>query len=342
MAQVIKLKRSAVSGSVPLTSQLELGEVAINTYDGKMYIKKNDGADAIIEIGGFSSSATTPASPTGGQLWYDTANATLKYYTGAVWENIIGSDYQSNIITSTTVPTTAPDGSTVLAAGDMYYNTSDKHLYVHDGTSWGLVNNNVQVDSDYVDSVVSKVQSNLDSDVGVLNTSISTIVGGNFIDSDYVANAISNVAGTLVDSDYVETAIADKIYSLDFTYVDSDFQAVSYLETVGTTNTLGGIIVLHLKTGNLFNYTTNTNHTFAFNDLPSTANPYQPPAGTAYGFTLVITAGGSHTLTWPASVKWAGGSAPDSPASGETDVYTFFTYDSGTTWYGARAIDAGA
>ena len=47
MAQTIKLKRSSVSGNTPGTSDLELGEVAINTYDGKMFIKKNDGSDSI-------------------------------------------------------------------------------------------------------------------------------------------------------------------------------------------------------------------------------------------------------------------------------------------------------
>ena len=51
MAQTIKLKRSSTGGAVPSTSSLSLGEVAINTYDGKMYIKKNDGSDAIVEIG---------------------------------------------------------------------------------------------------------------------------------------------------------------------------------------------------------------------------------------------------------------------------------------------------
>ena len=57
MAQTIKLKRSSTGGAVPSTSSLSLGEVAINTYDGKMYIKKNDGSDAIVQIGGDSSSA---------------------------------------------------------------------------------------------------------------------------------------------------------------------------------------------------------------------------------------------------------------------------------------------
>ena len=51
MAQTIKLKRSATSGAVPATGSLELGEVAINTHDGKVYIKKNDGAESVVEVG---------------------------------------------------------------------------------------------------------------------------------------------------------------------------------------------------------------------------------------------------------------------------------------------------
>ena len=57
MAQTIKLKRSATSGAAPSTSDLALGEVAINTYDGKMYIKKSvGGTESIVEIGGSSGS----------------------------------------------------------------------------------------------------------------------------------------------------------------------------------------------------------------------------------------------------------------------------------------------
>ena len=53
MAQTIKLRRSATAGAEPTTSQLELGEVAINTYDGKMYIKKSvGGTESIVEISG--------------------------------------------------------------------------------------------------------------------------------------------------------------------------------------------------------------------------------------------------------------------------------------------------
>jgi len=52
MAQTIKLRRSATQGGTPTVSQLSLGEVAINTYDGKMYIKKDSGSASIVEIGG--------------------------------------------------------------------------------------------------------------------------------------------------------------------------------------------------------------------------------------------------------------------------------------------------
>ena len=51
MAQQILLKRSATPAKVPLVADLALGEVGINTYDGKMFIHKNNGTDSIVEIG---------------------------------------------------------------------------------------------------------------------------------------------------------------------------------------------------------------------------------------------------------------------------------------------------
>src|SRR5210317_605460 len=61
MAQTIKLKRSATQGAVPSTSALALGEIAINTYDGNIFIKKNDGSESIVTIGGLTDNAVTSA-----------------------------------------------------------------------------------------------------------------------------------------------------------------------------------------------------------------------------------------------------------------------------------------
>jgi hypothetical protein len=58
MAQTIKLKRSATQGAVPTTAQLDLGELAVNTYDGKMYLKKDDGTASVVEVGAGGASQT--------------------------------------------------------------------------------------------------------------------------------------------------------------------------------------------------------------------------------------------------------------------------------------------
>jgi hypothetical protein len=100
----------------------------------------------------------------------------------------------------------------------------------------------------------------------------------------------------------------------------------SYVALSGTTPTVD------CESGNVFALSTTGNTTFTFSNPPS--------SGTAYGFTLKLTSGGTHTITYPASVDWAAATAPEAPASGETDVLVFITHDGGTTWYGALAIDA--
>jgi len=50
MAQNIILKRSAVAGRVPDTGSINFGEVAINTYDGKLYFKKSGSVQSVETI----------------------------------------------------------------------------------------------------------------------------------------------------------------------------------------------------------------------------------------------------------------------------------------------------
>ncbi len=59
MAQTIKLKRTAVQGKIPTTSNIELGELAMNTYDGRIFFEKNNGTPSVQEI------ITTDAEVTG-------------------------------------------------------------------------------------------------------------------------------------------------------------------------------------------------------------------------------------------------------------------------------------
>ena len=48
------------------------------------------------------------------------------------------------------------------------------------------------------------------------------------------------------------------------------------------------------------------------------------------------------TITYPTNITWPGGTAPTSPAIGDTDVLTFSTRDGGTTYQAAIAVDGAA
>jgi hypothetical protein len=59
MANLIKLKRSATSGNNPTTSNLELGELAINTYDGNLFFKKSvSGTESILSVATLTGTQT--------------------------------------------------------------------------------------------------------------------------------------------------------------------------------------------------------------------------------------------------------------------------------------------
>jgi len=46
----ILLKRSGVAGSKPTTTSLKVGEIALNTYDGKAFLHKSGSTDEVVEI----------------------------------------------------------------------------------------------------------------------------------------------------------------------------------------------------------------------------------------------------------------------------------------------------
>lgn len=61
MAATIKIKRSAVSGKAPALGDLALGELGLNTYDGKLYTRKDNGTASIVELSG--GGAAAPSGP---------------------------------------------------------------------------------------------------------------------------------------------------------------------------------------------------------------------------------------------------------------------------------------
>ena len=76
----------------------------------------------------------------------------------------------------------------------------------------------------------------------------------------------------------------------------------------------------------------------------ATTYTFSNPAvtGNASSFTLkIIQDSTARTITWPASVDWAGGTAPTiSTANNAVDIFTFYTIDGGTAYYGFTAGQA--
>lgn len=102
MANIVKLKRSAVASAVPTTTQLDLGELAINTNDGKLFLKKNNGTESIIEIGATTGSVNDTLITDGASISIDLDTTHLAY--------------QINTQTSGTLTVNAPTGT--LKNGD--------------------------------------------------------------------------------------------------------------------------------------------------------------------------------------------------------------------------------
>jgi len=144
-------------------------------------------------------------------------------------------------------------------------------------------------------------------------------------------NTLSSNAQTQLDAKLAlsggtmsgETIFADQLA----TRPEIKDYAETYNASSGT-----GTVDLDLTTGNVFQHTASGgNVTFTFSNPPAT--------GKAGSFTLKwVQDASDRTITWPATVDWAGGSAPDvTSGSGKVDMYVFTTFDAGTTWYGFQS-----
>ena len=117
--------------------------------------------------------------------------------------------------------------------------------------------------------------------------------------------------------------------------VSGDLSLVRYSEAVSTVAAAGATETINLNNGPVHDITLDENVTFTF------SNPVA--SGRASSFTLILRQDGSgtNTVTWPASVKWAGGIAPTITADANAiDVLTFVTVTGGTEWLGFVAGQA--
>lgn len=132
MAQNIILKRSSLPGKVPDTGSLNVGEIAVNTYDGKLFIKRSGNLDSIEGIVVTNSITTgsitlTQTGSFGELIVAQDANITRDLY---VTRDIIGAgdiDISGDIT-----------GSSALFSGSLIL--SGSQTITNDLTVFGTVN----------------------------------------------------------------------------------------------------------------------------------------------------------------------------------------------------------
>ena len=209
--------------------------------------------------------------------------------------------------------------------------------------TWGTKINDNWTETDTLLGAVSATEIAILDGATVTTAQFNILAGATVTTAEI--NVLDGIPGTLTATELgyvdgvtsaIQTQLDGKLTSVDLSSYTGDVDITGEL-TVDSYNeryvALSGTTpAVNCETGNVFSLTTSGATTFTF------TNP--PASGTAFGFMLRLTAGGTHTITYPSGVDWAGATAPDAPASGETDLLVFTTTDGGTIWYGALAIDA--
>lgn len=145
--------------------------------------------------------------------------------------------------------------------------------------------------------------------------------------------------GTVSDIKGIEAVVDDTTPELGGNLNGNDKQVsrinlIDYGEVTNAIGSIGGgAQTIDLTLGNSVSGTVDTSETtFTFSN-PTASDEMS-------GFVLTLVNGGSQTVNWPASVDWAGGTAPTLTASG-TDVLTFFTINGGSLYHGvASSLDS--
>jgi hypothetical protein len=113
------------------------------------------------------------------------------------------------------------------------------------------------------------------------------------------------------------------------TIIDDNRAIENYGITHNQLGSVSGTATIDLQLGNYVSATVTGATTFTF------SNPLASPI--ASGFILELTNGGSATITFPTSVRWPGGLAPELTEDG-VDVLVFVTDDGGTNWRGIASM----
>jgi len=177
----IRVKRSAVEGKIPTPDQLPVGEVALNTFDGKFFASKNVGiGTTVFVVNPWSVGTGTNTYDTyftSGNVGIGTTNPTKKLDiigTAQITSLIVGSGATINGLT---YPVTDGTNNQVLATNGsgvlQFLSISSLQAFDWESNSdFGLITESVTTSDDsglITESIVSSYDLGLIATVGVVN-----------------------------------------------------------------------------------------------------------------------------------------------------------------------------
>jgi len=251
MAQIVKLKRTSVSGKVPTISNIELGELAINTYDGRIFFEKNDGSATVQEILTTNTGRPITGSVTlngdisatnitlSGNLTVEGTTTTIDSTNLNIGDNIIELNYGGTSTTSGIITKDATGGSTI--SGSLLWDATNDYWKlgklgsesevittsnIVTNLPSGVISGSTQLPSGIVSQSSQTVAhlSNQDVDLGTGDITASYFVGD--------GSQLTNVSATISENATVTGSFSN---SSSFT-VNHAFETKNVIVSVYDTN----------------------------------------------------------------------------------------------------------
>ena len=193
------------------------------------------------------------------------------------------------------------------------------------------------VGTDTTDTLTNKTLTSpkINEDVAVTSTATEINILDGVTASTTEINKLDGVTATTAEINYLDITTlgaseASKVLTANASGIVTFNKAITE-QSVALTS--GTSVTLDISQGSVFTITLAHNiSTFTWSN-PATS-------GDVSAFVLKVTQDGtgSRTIAFPASVDFAGGTAPTlSTGANDVDVFVFFTVDAGTTYFGFTA-----
>ena len=171
MSTVFKLKRSSVKGKAPTTSNIDLGEIAINTNDGRLFFKTTDSASSSAIVTLREISGGTGITETAGEISITNSGVVSGSYGSATQIPVLSINAQGQVDSATTV--------SVAGVSGLAYDSDTNLLTLStaDGGSYSVkINLDTFGDSDTTDDL-SEGSSNLYYTDARVQTKLGNVTG---------------------------------------------------------------------------------------------------------------------------------------------------------------------